>query len=168
MNHKVYYLILSIFLMLFFAACQPVSPDYEAQYRPLIDKFLEAYSTGNVEVVEEIYAPNAVRHSNKDWVGTEAIKKGILGTRSEWPDLKIDLIEAVYAPDKVAFRWRAKALDSRTQKPLEVEGVSIFTIAEGKVVEDWRLSDFLSGYQRLGYTLTPPADSVSAQVEEGK
>ena len=143
-------LILAFFLP-FVGICQ--STNYEAQYRPLVDKFIEVYDNGNLNLVDEIYAANAVRHSDKDYKGPEEIKKQIARTREAFPNGNIKLEKAIYTADKVVFHWIASGTIKATGETIQVEGVSFFTIANGKVIDDWVISDFMSGYRKLGYKM---------------
>ena len=62
--------------------------------------------------------------------------------------------------DKVVARYTVRATsrgsESSPGRPIEVTGVTIFRIAEGKIREMWIVNDQVEMFLQLGYTLEPP------------
>ena len=68
--------------------------------------------------------------------------------------------EAAGCSQRTAFRWLARwrvvGTNSKTHKPLSMNGISIERIAGGKTVESWGAFDNLPLMVSQGYTITPP------------
>jgi steroid delta-isomerase-like uncharacterized protein len=115
---------------------------------------------GNLDAVEEIYAPNYVGHEPTfgDIRGVEAAKQFAAEYRQAFPDLQTTIEDQVAEGDKVVTRFTARGTHQGetedfgppTGNRLEVTGITIEQFAEGKIVEDWTNFDALGLMQQLG------------------
>lgn len=128
-------------------------------------RFFEvALGQGNWAAADELLAPDVVMHhpsSPEPVRGSEAVK-GFLGAfRAGFPDLNMT-VEDVFAEDNnVAVRWRVRGTHTAdlfgiepTGKQMNVAGISIFRIANGKIAEDRVSEDSLGLMQQIG--VIPP------------
>jgi steroid delta-isomerase-like uncharacterized protein len=117
--------------------------------------------TGNLDVADEIYAPDYVGHEPtqpEDIHGVEGARQFAATMRSAFPDLSCTIEDQVAEGDKVVTRWtgrgthqgEAEELGPPTGKRMEITGISIERISEGKVAESWDNYDAMGMMQQLG------------------
>jgi steroid delta-isomerase-like uncharacterized protein len=121
--------------------------------------FEEAWSKGNVEVLDELVAPTFKQHQYDRPSTREGFKAIIQEVRTAFPDLKVAVEDSVAVDDKVWMRvtcrgthlGQFKALPP-TGKPFEFTEIHIARIENGKGVEHWGVADMLGLMQQLGVT----------------
>ncbi len=77
--------------------------------------------------------------------------------RSAFPDIEVIVEDMVSEGDKVAARCRVRGKHqsdtlgfAATQKPMEITGITIVRVGDGKIVEAWNNFDFMSMFRQLG------------------
>ncbi len=116
---------------------------------------------GNLDVAEEIYAPNYVGHEPTfgDVHGVEGAKQFAATYRQAFPDVQTTMEDQVAEGDKVVTRFTARGTHQGesedfgppTGNRIEVTGITIEQFSEeGKIVEDWTNFDALGLMQQLG------------------
>lgn len=77
--------------------------------------------------------------------------------RGAFPNILVTVEDTVAERDKVAARCsvRAKHTDDHlgfeaTQRPIEITGMTIIRVKDGKIVEGWNNFDFMSVFKQLG------------------
>ena len=129
----------------------------------------EVWSTGNVAIVDEIFAPDIIFHSPERTTalhGTEAHKRGPTRWRTAFPDLR-PTIEDIFAEgDKVVILWTLGGTHRGnieipsvgtippTGKHVSFAGMDIYHFRGGKIVEGWRYWSALQLLQQLGVVPT--------------
>ena len=106
----------------------------------------EVYSKGNVEAVEEIYAPDYVFH----WTfgpnvhGPQGVKDSVNRRRAVLPDVTMIVEDQIAEGDKVVTRWTVRDTrqgEGRSAPPngdrVMMSGILIDRIAEDKIQESW-------------------------------
>ena len=130
--------------------------------KKLIRRYQEAYNKGDFERLHEFLAPDWVAHT---W--TPGIPKSLAATRevhlmhlSACPDLEYTIDDLIAEGDRVVARFTVRGTHlgplmgfAPTGKRLEVQGISIFRIAGGKIVEHWAVSDIAGLFVQLGAAL---------------
>jgi steroid delta-isomerase-like uncharacterized protein len=145
-------------------AQRPMSEENKAIVRREIEELFN--HTGNLDVAQEVYAPDFVGHDPtmpEDLHGIEAARQFAEGMRSAFPDLTCTIEEQIAEGDKVVTRWRASGthegeteeLGPPTGNRMEITGISIERISEGKVVESWDNYDAMGMMQQLGHIPSP-------------
>ena len=160
----------SVFLMMVVLVATGFSQKSDAsqQLKPVIDKYVEVWNTGNLKDLDAIVDPHFVRHANSQPVveGVDGLKKVISGFRTAYPDLKIIVNEDIYAENKSVGRWALTGTNTGagemppTGKAVKQWGISILHFANGKITEEYLGFDNLALMQTLGFTLTPPAEKT--------
>lgn len=120
--------------------------------------FEEIQSKGNVALVDKIVADDYVGHTPpSDIHGPEGAKQFDLMLRKAFPNLKVTVEDQIADGDQVATRWRFQGTHQGefmgippTGKQVAMSGVTIFRIANGKLVEGWNRPDLLSLMQQIG------------------
>ena len=125
---------------------------------------LEYFNKGDADVVDEIFSPDCV--VNREYSQTnEERKQYIVSIRASFPDLKKTIVEEIAVEDKIVLSWVATGTNlgefmgfAPTGKSMNVRGIYIFRIADGKIVEMSYVFDRLGRLQQLGYELVPPGE----------
>jgi steroid delta-isomerase-like uncharacterized protein len=139
----------------------------QQKLKPIIDKYVEVWNSGNVKDLESIIDPHFVRHANLQpkVEGVEGLSKVISGFRSAYPDLKIAVNEQIFVKgNKCVGRWMLTGTNTGsgemppTGKSVKIWGISIIHLADGKITEEWAGFDNQSFMEQLGFTMTPPSE----------
>jgi steroid delta-isomerase-like uncharacterized protein len=131
--------------------------------------FEEVFNQGNLDAVEEIFAPDYVLHdptSPEEIRGTEGMRRYVSMYRSAFPDTEITIEDQLAEGDTVATRWTARGTHQGelmgvqpSGNRVEVMGVTISRIEGGKIVEDWDIYDALGMMQQIGAIPEPGQQS---------
>jgi len=143
----------------------------EEEAKAFMDAILEIWNEGNLDLVDEFYSADYVRHYvdiYEDIVGIDAYKQWIANTRTIFPDFNVTQEgEMIAKGDKIISRWIVEGTNSgplntpfgsfpSTGKKARFYGVFIIHIVDGKIAEEWLYFNQASLLQQLGFTLTPP------------
>jgi steroid delta-isomerase-like uncharacterized protein len=126
--------------------------------------FEEIWTRGNGDAAHRLLAPDAVIHNldeqGGDARGPEEFLAFWTRLRSAFPDTRIDMHEVVANGELIAGRWTMTATHHGNQlgfdatgRPVEVKGMCMATVRDGKVVEAWNLFDAMGMMRQLGFTL---------------
>lgn len=127
---------------------------------------LEVWNTGNLELVDEVYSPDYVRHTVDvldDIVGTDAFKEYVTSLRTTYPDFNVTIHETIKSSDTFAGPWTVTATNTGpgdfppTGKKIKVSGATISKVVKGKIVEEWIYYNQAAVLTQLGFAITPPA-----------
>lgn len=118
----------------------------------------EAWSGGNLAVVDELIAPDAVHPHYRDYPpGPEGFKQAIIGPQRTFPDLRLVIRHLIAEGDLVTthYVWSGTDLGgfpgaSPTGKRVEIPGINIDRVADGKIAAHWTVIDELALRQVLG------------------
>ncbi|MCB9419833.1 MAG: ester cyclase [Ardenticatenaceae bacterium] len=125
--------------------------------------FIDLWSEGNLDVADEIIAPNYA----PDWVqipkkGPEQVKHEVRYFRGVFPDLQYTIVDSAAFPEKVWVRYKGTGTQKGaawgfepTNKQVEFEGATIFTIDQnGQISNRWGAFCIYDIFADLG--LVPP------------
>jgi steroid delta-isomerase-like uncharacterized protein len=113
----------------------------------------------NLDILEEVYDTDLVWHEpDQDIQGMEEARQFVSMFLSAFPDLQATVEDAIAEGDKVVTRWTLRGTHQGeieefgppTGKQIEVKGITIHRIEDGKIVEEWERYDNLSIMQQLG------------------
>ena len=83
--------------------------------------------------------------------------------RAAFADLRYEVVTVVADDERAAIRWQASGHQSgpfgpvrATGNPVTYQGVTLFRVAEGKIVELWSVNELFQLLQQLGADLVPP------------
>lgn len=122
--------------------------------------FEEMESQGNLAIADDIFASDFVNHTPfGEMHGPEGAKQFVSKLRTAFPDLQVTVEDQIAEGDKVATHWTARGTHKAkfqgmppTGKQMEIRGIVISQIANGKIVEQWGNPDILGLMQQLGAT----------------
>lgn len=148
--------------------------DNEKIARRLLD---EVWNKGNYGVVDEIVASNYVNHDpqvpEELRRGPEGLKTHVKTQREGAPDLRCTVDQALTAGDNVILRWTATGTNTgrfmgmpATNKRINVTGITINRVQNGKIVESFTSWDMLGLLQQLGFV--PKAQEMQQQAGRGQ
>jgi predicted ester cyclase len=136
--------------------------DMSEELKPMIRKiFEEAYNKGNLEVLDELIAPNYLRHQPpmKKVEGSEAYKKFVADVRSAYTNFNIRLEEILVDGNKTVVRITLTGkhtgktptlMAPPTGKEISMAGCVVSTWENGKVVEEWVYNDYMGLTHQFG------------------
>ena len=123
----------------------------------------EVWNKHNPDAVDEFYAPDLVNHSAPPGMPNdrEGFKAFVGMNLGAFPDVKVTIDILVAEGDKVISRWTGTGTHTgelmgipATGKRIEMTGITIVSVADGKIAEFWMESDQMGLMQQLG--VVPP------------
>ena len=107
----------------------------------------EVFNQRKFDVLTEIFAPEVL----------ESVRQTSVGFLSGFPDWHGKIEDLFAEGDRVVNRWVGHGTNTAplmgmppTGKAVTLEGITIFRVAGGKVVEQWSAADQLSLMRQLG------------------
>ena len=137
----------------------PPPSDTEANKAILLRVFNEVYQGGDVDVIDEICAPDYIyrRAGNPDIHGPEGFKQFAASALAAYPDIQFTVDDMIAVGDKVVSRWTFTGTHKGelggippTGKRVTQTGITISQLANGKLIECRTFGDVLGGMQQLG------------------
>ena len=126
--------------------------------------FDQAFNQGNLAVVDEVLAPEHHAHITIGGAphGPQGLKLMIAIFRAAFPDLRCTVEDEIAQGDKFAVRWSIRGThqgmflgNPPTGKQVDVQGFIFGRTENGRIIEDWTLTDQLAILQQLG--IVPPS-----------
>jgi len=124
----------------------------------------EVWSMGDLEVVEELYAPDYVAHwtNGPDTHGLQEFKKVVMEARTAFPDYTETIEQIVAEGNLVVTRFTCNGTLTGTLEGIPATGnrvsreeIAVHRIVDGRIVEQWTVADSLVLMQQLGMELKP-------------
>lgn len=128
-----------------------------------MDKFAEAWNTGNTDILDAIVDLQLVQHSSsiysKDVVSIDSLKKQINYVRKIFSDFHLTVEDEIYNDNKCSIRatWTGTyySLDylPLNGKKIEVTAFQFYNMKDGKITDLWHVQNELVEMRQFGYTL---------------
>ena len=122
--------------------------------------FEELWSGGDLDIADAIVAPDYA----PDWIqipklGPEQVKHEVRYFRSVFPDLQYTIVDSAIFPGKIWVRYKGVGTQKGaawgfepTNKQVEFEGVTIFTInQDGQISDRWGAFCMYNIFVELGF-----------------
>lgn len=126
----------------------------------IVERFYEDFvNRGNYDAAEDFIADDCVFYFGAVEVGRgpEAFRQMLRTLRTAFPDFTTTIEDVIAENDKVAERVTSRGTHKGdfqgippTGKSVVMAGISMFRIADGKIVENWAMPDQLGLLQQLG------------------
>jgi steroid delta-isomerase-like uncharacterized protein len=124
----------------------------------VVQRFYDAYNNKREAILNEVIADDYVDY------GHQPPGRGVQGARSDYQDIargfedaRFDIDEMFGDDDRVVVRWTLHATNTGpfagltpTQKKIEVRGISLYRLRDGKITETRNLADLLALFTQLG------------------
>ena len=128
----------------------------------------EAFNKGNLSAVDELIAEAYLNHAAGIEVrGREGMKGFVTTYRTAFPDYHCTIEDQIAEGDTVVTRWTARGTQEGelmgippTGKRVELTGIVVDRLADGRLVETWLQADVLGMLQQLGAVPTPERAAV--------
>jgi steroid delta-isomerase-like uncharacterized protein len=113
----------------------------------------------NLDILDEVYATDLVWHEpDQDIQGLEEARQFVSMYETAFPDLSATVEDVIAEGDKVVTRYTVRGTHQGeieefgppTGRQVEVKGITIHRVEDGKIVEEWERYDNLSLLQQLG------------------
>jgi len=137
-------------------------------YEATVQRWLDAWSGGDLEDLDAIVAPDFVRFAptslNQVTHSLAEIKQVIIGYRTAFPDARIALGEIVCQDDRAFYRWTQTGTNTGpgdfppTGKAMNVTGVCFAKFRDGRMIEESGYFDVLDFMIQLGIMMTPGSE----------
>lgn len=130
------------------------------QNQTLVRRFFdEICNQRKLDIADELFAANHVYHDPQapTGPGPEGVKQVISTYQTTFPDAHWHVLETIVADHVIVTRWKGTGTHKKqlngipaTGKSVEVEGVWIHRIKNGRIAESWNVWDTLGMLQQLG------------------
>lgn len=125
----------------------------------------ELWNEGNLSVVNEVMAPEGAYHGPHMPGGTgdrEAWRRAVGMYLAAFPDSHVTFDELLVCADTVVGRWSATGTHTGplpgvepTGRRIAIDGITVYRIAGGQVVEAWEQLDMLGMWRQIGVVELP-------------
>jgi steroid delta-isomerase-like uncharacterized protein len=124
--------------------------------------FEEVWNKRRADAVDEMFAEDGVAHGLSDDAGSPlrgptAFKEFHAKFVEAFPGIVVTVEDTIAEGDKIAARCTVRGKHqgdslgfAATQAPIEISGIAIVRIENGKIVEAWNNFDFMTMYKQLG------------------
>ena len=145
-------------LLLAGCATQRVTPPQSNT--DIIRRYFDRWANhADVRIADELIATNvSLRHPHVTVTGLETYKQSMAAFHAAFPDLHFAVEDVVAQADKVLVRWLMTGTQrgefqghAASGKSIQVAGMSLFRLANGKIQEIWVSQDRLGMQQQLGW-----------------
>lgn len=136
--------------------------------KAIVRRYREIHNTDQLDKLEEVLSPDFMPHATipgMPWQGLEYAKQMHLMTKSVFPDVYVETNDLLAEGDYVVERWTQTMTHSgapffvgnipASGKSMRTNGISIYRIANGKIVEHWADMDFLGVLIQTGAVPAP-------------
>jgi steroid delta-isomerase-like uncharacterized protein len=119
---------------------------------------LEMVQEGKLELADQTVTPDVTIHANQQvFQGTDAAKQLAAALKTAFPDIQIAHLETLASGTTIAIRWTSDGTHQGdyfgvppTGKRIHVEGIDLFHVQDGKIVEMWIEFDNMAVLQQMG------------------
>ncbi len=127
--------------------------------KDIVRRYQEIYNRNQLEDLHEVLDPNWTTNGWPEVMPQtfEAAKELYQMLLASWPDLEYLTLDLIAEGDKVVQHWKARGTFKGeifglqpTGEVTEADGISIFRIAGGKIVEHVAFADDLGFWTQLG------------------
>jgi predicted ester cyclase len=137
--------------------------------KALVRRYRELHNTNQLDKLGEVLAANFTPHSMLPQLppNLEGAKLNHQGTLAVFPDLHVETNDLIAEGDRVVERWTQTMTHTgapffignlpASGKRITTTGISIYRIADGKIVEHWANMDFFGVLQQVGAFPAPEA-----------
>jgi predicted ester cyclase len=180
MMKKYLWVVPSVLLLCFVINCQdkPAMAELEKyraqaaveeQNKALALRCVDAFQKGDVVALKDIFSPDYVGHSQDNnlpdnTTRTQTYEMALESCKhitAAFSDVAIIVEETIAKGDKVTIRYTAKGTYTGAdlglrdvRKKIEISGIVIERLENGKIVEVWDAADSLRFFKQLGAELT--------------
>ena len=128
------------------------------QNKAIARRLLDAlWNQQDFAVVDGFLASDYDGHSSTEFQGPDGAKEFVPKLCTAFPDFQFTVEDQIAEGDRVATRWSMQGTHigefqgmPATGRQMSISGITIFRIANDKVIEGWTNEDLLGFYHQLG------------------
>jgi len=139
-----------------------------SEARDVVRRLEEAWAANDMGVVDELIAPDLVSHDAIPGMppGREGAKAAHQAAMTSFPDRQMTIEDVIGEGDRVAVRTTIRGHNTggvpwmgvpANGAAIEIESISVYRVAGGKVVEHWGQNDVGRLMTQLGAAPAAPA-----------
>jgi steroid delta-isomerase-like uncharacterized protein len=131
--------------------------------RELLDRYVELYNEGDLDACMELYAEDAVQRMHDGiFEGIDAIHERLARDLRAFPDAQYVVDSFVEEDNTFADEWTFTGTNTGplrlpdggeappTGKPVEIKGMELVEVLDGRIVVDNLYYDFMASLAQLG------------------
>jgi steroid delta-isomerase-like uncharacterized protein len=127
--------------------------------KELVGSWVEVWNSGDLAAIDDLLTPDFVRHDPDapEVRGPTAEREFVAGYLAAFPDLHFTVESLVAEANLVAARLIATGTHRgdlpgipATGKTVRIEIMELYRVAEGRIAEQWVLTDMLALLQQIG------------------
>jgi predicted ester cyclase len=131
-----------------------------AANKELVRRFYkEVYVNWNMAPADDVISPQFISH---DWpeggpTGPKAFRDYYSAIRSALPDARYEVDDLIAESDRVVVRWRLRGTHkgafrgiAPSGRPITLQGIAIYRVSSGKLMERWVVSDLYGVLEKSG------------------
>jgi steroid delta-isomerase-like uncharacterized protein len=137
--------------------------------KTLVRSFIERLGRGDIDAAAALLKPDSFHHMSGlgqgDQAGVENWRLVVEGLKAAFPDRAFTVHGVIGERDRVAVRltWNAThqgryAGVDPTGRAVEVNGMTVFRIEDGKIAEQWIEQDVLALHRQIGAVPEAPTN----------
>jgi predicted ester cyclase len=142
--------------------------------KALVLRIEQAWDSGNLDDLDGLFAAEVTGSANVPWLpkGLEGWKRAHRSMTAAVPDRKVTVEDIIAEGDRVMVRCRMvgtnlgglpwAGVEPNGQR-IDMQWISIYRIANGKVVETWAINEMIKLVQQLG----APPELIASRVLRG-
>ena len=167
----------AVALFLALIACsapQARDPGAAEENKTVVRRFYDAYNRGDWEALRETVHSGYTHRTPSEEMGIEAFQQAAASVRRGMPDWRLTIDDIVAEGDQVAVRLTGRgshrgsfAGERPTGQAVVAHGVIFHRLEDGRIVEDWELSDMHPSIQELQAAGGPGAVAAHGTPCEG-
>ena len=147
------------------ASAQPAPDPFQAN-KALVRRYIEEILSANrMEKLDEMLGPDftdSTPGAPGRETGPDVIRAAQGRIRALFPTVQYQVDDLVAEGDKVVARYTVRAATREEEgipsQKVEITGMTLFRIADGRIREVWIINDQMELYRQLGFTIQPPED----------
>ena len=122
--------------------------------------FEEVWNQGRTATIDELTVPHVVGHGQAEHatdLNLDQFRMFVQTLRNAFPDIRTTIHDTIVQGDKVVVRWTASMTHRgeflgtpATGRPVNITGISIQRIVDGKIIEGWDNWDQLALFTQIG------------------
>jgi steroid delta-isomerase-like uncharacterized protein len=155
------YFIIGVFLAgaSLLAQSEPQSTQaIEARNKAIASRvFEEIFNQGGFEVANEIYSPDFQNHGYRRTVDLKTDQDAVHAEKQAFPDLRLQVERLIAEGEWVTALWTFRGTHTAggyaglpaTGTPIEMRGITIWRIVDGKIRDEWSSFDELGAYSQV-------------------
>jgi predicted ester cyclase len=115
------------------------------------------WNHGDLDAIDELFAPDFVEHQAGIGPGREGVKGSIRALHTAFPDLHLAVEDSIALGDMVWLRLHATGTHEgpfmgtpASGRPIDITVIDVARVVDGRLVEHWGVADRLSVAQQIG------------------